>query len=116
MDAVGDRTMHAMPQMQTSTEFAPELHPSLYENVQRRRVLAFLIDMTLVGVLTVFGAFLVMLLGIMTLGLGWALFAILVPAIVLGYAALGTSRYSATLGMRVLGLTMRSWTGGAVDG
>ena len=116
MDAVGDRTIGTMPDLLSDADYAPELHPALYESVQRRRVLAFLIDMIAIGLLTMVGAIVVTVLGIMTLGLGWSLFLVLVPAVVLGYAALGVSRFGATPGMRMVGLVMRNWTGGGVDG
>ena len=116
MDAVSEPTLGVMTEARPGMDFAPELHPALYENVQRRRALAFLIDLTAIGLLTFVGAVAITFFGLVSFGLGWALFAVLVPVVVLGYAALGTSRYSATPGMHLFGLTMRHWTGGMVDG
>ncbi|MEM7566304.1 MAG: RDD family protein [Pseudomonadota bacterium] len=116
MDAVGDRSLGTLPETRAALDFAPELHPALFESVQRRRTIAFLIDMTIVTLLVLIGGFAITMFGIMTLGLGWLLFPALAPVVVLGYAAFGASRYSATPGMRMVGLAMRNWTGTAVDG
>lgn len=116
MDAVGDHSLGRMTESRSALDFAPELHPALFESVQRRRTIAFLIDMTIVTLLVLIAGFVVTILGIMTFGLGWLLFPALAPVIVLGYAAFGASRYSATPGMRMVGLAMRNWTGTAVDG
>ncbi len=116
MDAVGDHSLGRITESRAALDFAPELHPALFESVQRRRTIAFLIDMTIVGFLVLIAGFVVTLLGIMTFGLGWLLFPALAPVVALGYAGFGASRYSATPGMRMVGLAMRNWTGTAVDG
>lgn len=121
MDAVGDREMAGAlgglgrPEMAREIAYAPELHPALYESVLRRRVIAFVLDMAVVSVLTLIAGFVVTMLGLVTFGLGWLLYPALLPVIVLGYAGWGAARFSATPGMRLLGLTMRGWSGGAVD-
>lgn len=101
---------------ETPLDTAPELHPALYESVQRRRTAAFLVDMVAVGVLVTVGSVFLAFLGLMTFGLGWGLFPALVPAAVLGYAAFGGALFSATPGMKLMGLTLRNWTGAPVDG
>jgi len=74
----------------------------LYEGVRTRRVIAFVIDYFLIGLLCIPFAVLVFLLGILTLGLGWFLFAILGPMVALIYVAatLGGPQ-QATVGMRM---------------
>lgn len=121
MDAVGNRDMAGalggigQPDAAVQVAHAPELHPALYESVLRRRAIAFVLDMAVLGLLTFVAGFVVTMLGLVTFGLGWLLYPTLLPVIVLGYAGWGAARFSATPGMRLLGLTMRGWTGGAVD-
>ena len=86
--------------------------PELYDGVLPRRTLAFVIDALLIGMLTFFGYIAIGVIGILTLGLGWLLFPVLFPLVALGYNAftLGGPA-SATPGMRLFGLEMRSWDG-----
>ncbi|TKB40054.1 MAG: RDD family protein, partial [Mesorhizobium sp.] len=78
-----------------------------YEGVRTRRILAFVIDYFIVALLTIPFAILVFLLGLLTLGLGWMLFSILVPAVAILYIwnTLG-SKDQATTGMKVMGIRL----------
>lgn len=91
----------------------PRQAPALYDGVMLRRVLAYLIDLVILGFLCTGAAFLIGLAGILTFGLLWPGLSLLVPAVVLLYdtAALGGPQ-AATPGMRVLGLRLHSWDGG----
>ncbi|TIM93670.1 MAG: RDD family protein, partial [Mesorhizobium sp.] len=73
-----------------------------YDGVRTRRVLAFIIDYCIVALLTIPFAILVFFLGILTLGLGWMLFSILVPAVAIVYIwnTLGSAD-QATTGMKM---------------
>ncbi|MEZ5811731.1 MAG: RDD family protein [Rhizobiaceae bacterium] len=88
-----------------------------YEGVRTRRVLAFCFDYLFVGLLSIPFAVVVFLLGILTLGLGFALFSILVPAVALIYVAttLGGAE-QATPGMRMMGIRLERLDGRPVDG
>ena len=88
-----------------------------YDGVRTRRVLAFLIDYLIVGLLLIPFAILVFLLGLLTFGLGWMLFAILGPAVALIYVwnTLG-GRNQATTGMRMMGIRLDRLDGKPVDG
>lgn len=88
-----------------------------YEGVRTRRVVAFLVDYALVLLLCVPFAVLIALLGVITLGLGWALYGILFPFVALVYifATLG-GREQATVGMRWMGLRLERLDGRPVDG
>jgi uncharacterized RDD family membrane protein YckC len=88
-----------------------------YEGVRTRRVLAFFIDYLIVGLLTIPFAILVLLLGILTLGLGWMLFSILVPTVALTYVwnTLGGPK-QATTGMQVMGIRLDRLDEKPVDG
>jgi uncharacterized RDD family membrane protein YckC len=88
-----------------------------YDGVRTRRVLACLIDYLIVGLLTIPFAILVLVLGLLTLGLGWMLFTILVPAVAILYIwnTLG-GRDQATLGMKLMGIRLDRLDGSPIDG
>ncbi|TIX44993.1 MAG: RDD family protein [Mesorhizobium sp.] len=88
-----------------------------YEGVRTRRILAFVIDYFIVALLTIPFAILVFLLGLLTLGLGWMLFSILVPAVAILYIwnTLG-SKDQATTGMKVMGIRLDRLDGSRIDG
>lgn len=91
--------------------------PALYEGVLTRRVLAFCLDYLFVLLLTVPAAILVGFVGVLTLGLGWLLYGVLVPLVALVYVwrTLG-GRHQATVGMRMAGIRLLRLDGGTVDG
>jgi uncharacterized RDD family membrane protein YckC len=96
--------------------YDPAANPELFEGVLWRRLVAFLIDLIVLAVPLIVTSTGILVFGLITLGLGWALFALLSPASVIwalfyyGYT-LGSSA-SATLGMRAMELEMRTWYGG----
>jgi len=95
--------------------FDPVLNPELFDGVLARRVVAFLIDFLVISIPVVLAAMFIFAFGIVTLGFGWALYWLLPPASVIwaiAYfgASLGGPR-SATIGMRVMELEMRTWYG-----
>lgn len=88
-----------------------------YDGVRTRRILAFLLDYLIVGLLSIPFAILVLVLGLLTFGLGWSLFAVLIPAVALIYvwSTLGGSN-QATVGMRLMGIRLERLDGQRVDG
>src|ERR1700709_1861525 len=93
----------------------PWLQPELFRGVLTRRVFAFLIDLLVLSIPVGLVCMFIAVFGVVTLGLGWALFWLVSPATVIWAivyygASLGGS-HSATLGMRVMDLQMRTWTG-----
>jgi len=95
--------------------FDPFAHPELYSGVRLRRSMAFVIDCILITVLMFAASIAVLLLGIITFGLAWVLFAILWPAVALLYIAFTLGgRASATPGMRAMGIELRLFHGGKV--
>ncbi|WP_034491439.1 RDD family protein [Afifella pfennigii] len=91
----------------------PALHPELYDNVRTRRILAFLFDAVIMFVLMVVAFFVITVLGLFTLGLGFLLYALIWPVVPILYNmfTLGGAN-SATVGMRMMGLEMRTYDGG----
>ena len=95
--------------------YDPVTQPELFDGMIHKRVLAFLVDATIILVLTVIAYVLVAVLGVLTLGLAWLLFGLIFPAVGLGYNAVTVGGpNSATVGMRMMGLVMRPWYGGKV--
>jgi uncharacterized RDD family membrane protein YckC len=95
--------------------FDPVRDPALFAGVRWRRTLAFLVDATLILMLTAVAGVGVFLLGIVTFGLAWFFYLFLWQGVALLYTAatLG-GRNSATPGMRLMGLEMRLWYGAPV--
>lgn len=89
----------------------------LYQGVRTRRMVAFLIDYALVGLLLIPFAILVAIFGLITLGIGWALFSILFPAVALAYIwnTVGGPR-QATVGMRIMDIRLERLDGKPIDG
>jgi len=90
----------------------------LFEGVLARRVVAFVIDLTVIVLPLIAAAMFIFVFGLITFGLGWALFWLLSPASVIWelfyYGITLGSPASATLGMRTMELEMGTWYGGAV--
>ena len=95
--------------------YDPIANPELFEGVLARRCLAFVIDVIIIAIPVVFAALFIFIVGLVTLGLGWVLYWLLSPASVIWaicYYGLGFgSAASATIGMRVMDLEMRTWYG-----
>jgi uncharacterized RDD family membrane protein YckC len=95
--------------------YDPDTHPELFDGVLARRIIAFVIDLVVIAVPVVFVAMLIFAFGVVTLGFGWALYWFLSPAslvwvIVYFGMTLGSPR-SASIGMRVMDIEMRTWYG-----
>ena len=98
--------------------YDPVSQPEYFEGVLSRRLMAFFVDATMIIGPIVILAMFIFIFGIATLSLGWMLFPLLGPAFVIWaicYNAMTLgSPASATLGMRVMGLEMRTWYGAPV--
>jgi uncharacterized RDD family membrane protein YckC len=95
--------------------YDPDLTPELFEGVLSRRIMAFFIDFLVIAAPVVLAAMFIFAFGIITLGLGWAMYWILpgasvVWAIVYFGVTIGGPR-SASIGMRVMDLELRTWYG-----
>ena len=95
--------------------FDPLLQPELFRGVLTRRVFAFLIDLVVLSIPVILAVMFIAVFGVVTLGLGWALFWLVSPASVIWaliyYGASLGGPHSATLGMRVMDLELRTWYG-----
>jgi uncharacterized RDD family membrane protein YckC len=99
--------------------YDPQINPELFEGVLARRLIAFVVDLVILAVPIVLGAIFIVASTIATLGIAGILFALLSPLywpLIMVWAicyygfTLGSAA-SATIGMRVMDLEMRTWSG-----
>ncbi len=84
--------------------------------VRTARIFAFFIDYLIVIVLSIPFALVVGLLGLLTFGLGWSLYAILPATVAVIYLAMTMGGPNqATIGMGMMGIKIRKLEGGRVD-
>jgi uncharacterized RDD family membrane protein YckC len=90
----------------------PLADPALYAGIRSRRIFGYFVDLIIIGVAMAAAWVTMVAVGIVTLGLLWFLAAPLLAAIPLLYYTLtiGGQR-SATLGMRLFDVEVRSWNG-----
>ena len=95
--------------------FDPWTQPELFRGVLTRRVFAFLIDLVVLSIPVILACLFIAVFGLLTLGLGWALFWLVSPvSIIWALVYYGSSLggpHSATLGMRLMDLELRTWYG-----
>lgn len=99
--------------------YDPAANPELFEGVLARRLIAFVIDLIILAIPVVFGALFIVATTIATLGIAAIFFAILSPLFwpliviwaICYYGFTFGSAASATIGMRVMDLEMRTWYG-----
>jgi uncharacterized RDD family membrane protein YckC len=99
--------------------YDPARNPELFEGVLARRLIAFIIDLIIISIPVLFLAMFVVATTIATLGLAGILFALLSPLFwpliviwaICYYGLSFGSAASATIGMRVMDLEMRTWYG-----
>jgi uncharacterized RDD family membrane protein YckC len=95
--------------------YDPAANPELFDGVPARRIIAFLIDLFILAIPLIFIWVFFFAITVVTLGLGIVLYG-LMPVITTLWAlayygmTLGGPR-SATIGMRVMDLEMRTWYG-----
>src|ERR1700739_915853 len=83
--------------------YDPIANPELFEGVLARRVIAFAIDLVIIGIPSILASLFIFVIGLVTLGVGWVLFWFLWPATVIWalcyYGLTFGAAASATLGM-----------------
>jgi uncharacterized RDD family membrane protein YckC len=79
--------------------------------VRRKRIIAFLIDFTMVCLLALLAYLVITILVIPTLGLALFLYAPVIPVVPILYSGISIANRSATPGMRAAGLVFRTETG-----
>jgi uncharacterized RDD family membrane protein YckC len=95
--------------------YDPAANPELFDGVLARRVVAFIIDLIIIAIPLIAASMFIFVFGIVTFGLGWALFWLVYPASVIWalvyYGLTLGSPASATIGMRAMDIEMRTWYG-----
>lgn len=105
---------HSERQVIRARDFTPEHNTA---GVLLPRFCAYVIDLSLVGLLVLVAVIAVSVLGVLTFGFGWMLFPIVGIGTAMAYAAITIGgRHQATIGMRVCGLRVTRFNGGAADG
>ena len=112
-----EQTRSPLPYQRPSEALRPATLDVRTDGVLGRRFFAYLLDLLVVLGLTLVLGFAIVILGFLTLGLAWWLFAILGPGTAILYSALTVGGPSqGTYGMRALGLrVVDAGTGGPVD-
>jgi uncharacterized RDD family membrane protein YckC len=86
------------------------------DGVRTRRVYAFLIDALIVFLISIPVSIVIFLLGIFTLGLGFALYFIMFPALAIAYVAYTMGgEDQATVGMKANDIYLSHLDGGKID-
>ncbi len=95
--------------------YDPATNPELFEGVLSRRVVAFVIDLVIIVIPLIAGWMFIFVFGLVTFGLGWALFWLMSPGSVIWalvyYGMTLGGPASATIGMRAMEIEMRTWYG-----
>jgi uncharacterized RDD family membrane protein YckC len=95
----------------------PATAPELFDGLLPRRVVAFLIDATLIGMLVLCLGFVGLLAGFLSFGLAWTMLPLLMPLAVVAYYALTLgSSHRATVGMSVMDIVLTPTRGQPLDG
>ena len=95
--------------------YDPAANPEMFEGVLARRIVAFIIDVIIIAIPLLAASAFILVFGLFTFGLGWALFWFLSPASVIWalayYGMTLGGPASATIGMRAMEIEMRTWYG-----
>jgi uncharacterized RDD family membrane protein YckC len=95
----------------------PATSPELYEGVLTRRVLAFIVDMVIVGLAVGAVTLVGLIVGFLTLGVGWLATLVIIPVFIVGYYALTLGSHTrATVGMRMMDLVLTPTRGQPLNG
>ncbi|MEO6013383.1 MAG: RDD family protein [Devosia sp.] len=95
----------------------PATAPELFEGVLTRRVFAYFVDFVILVMISSVIAFVGLIAGFLTLGLGWLLIPVVLPIAILGYyiMTLG-SPMRATVGMSLMDIVLVPARGYPLDG
>ena len=95
--------------------YDPWQQPDLFRGVLSKRIFAFLIDLIVISIPVILAVIFIFVFGLVTLGLGWGLFWLVSPATVIWpvvyYGMSLGGPHSATWGMRMMDLRMRTFSG-----
>ena len=102
--------------VQVTQEYLRFSNRALFSSVRMRRIIAFFIDYFFVFLLCVLAVPLIAIVGLATLGVGWLLYAILVPGVALTYIAWTVGGPNqGTWGMQIMDLCLVRYDGEPTD-
>lgn len=85
----------------------PGTSPELFDGVLLRRVVAWFVDCLIVGILLIVASLILAVAGVLTFGVAWLGYFIVVPAVFIFYYAVTLgSRARATLGMQFMDIVL----------
>lgn len=95
----------------------PATAPELFDGVLGRRVIAYFIDLAIMGFLVTVATVIGGILGFLTFGLGWLALIVVIPAVIVGYyaATLGSPK-RATVGMQAMDIVLTPTSGAPLNG
>jgi uncharacterized RDD family membrane protein YckC len=103
--------------MMNATLPDPATAPELFEGVLTRRVMAFVLDMIIIGALVLIVSIVGLIAGFFTFGLSWVALLVVIPlSIVMYYAATLGSARRATLGMQMMDIVLTPTREQALNG
>ncbi|WP_404404437.1 RDD family protein [Pelagibacterium halotolerans] len=95
----------------------PAEAPELFDGILTRRVVAFIVDCVIMGVLITAAFIVAAIMGIVTLGLAWLTFPVIVPIVFVAYYAVTLgSAARATIGMRAMDIVLTPTRETTLDG
>ncbi len=93
----------------------PLSRPDLYDGLLWRRVVAYLVDLLMIGLLYGVGTVVFLFAGILSFGLLTPLGIIILAVLPVAYHSYFLGHRGATPGMRIFDVEVRSWTGQRLD-
>ena len=98
------------------TTAVPMINDGAFDGVLSRRIFAFLIDYVIMAIVIAILGGIIAVLGVITFGIAFLLYAVLVPIVVVPYVALSLGgRDQATPGMKVMDLKIIKDDGTQID-
>ncbi|RDE08987.1 RDD family protein [Pelagibacterium lacus] len=95
----------------------PSSSPELFDGILSRRIIAFVIDCVIMGILVAVAMVCAAILGFLTFGLAWLAIPVIVPIIFIAYYAVTLgSRWRATVGMRATDIVLTPTRETTLDG
>lgn len=93
------------------------LDHALLDGIRSRRIMAFVADYIIIAVLSAIAYVVVGVLGVLTFGLAWLLYAVLIPLIAIAYVGLTLGGpKQATIGMQFFAIKIARLDGQKIDG
>ena len=95
----------------------PVSAPELFDGILTRRVMAYVVDLAIMGALVLAATLIGGILGFLTFGLAWAALVFVVPGVIVAYYAVTLGSHKrATIGMQMMDIVLTPTRGQPLDG